>query len=252
MRRFTDTVNVAIWARVSSRSQDTLNQLLELRKWADSKGWNVVHEFVTSASAWKHEHVERLNEAHLRGKRGEFQILLIWDLDRLSRGGAKETIDVVHRFANDGVKVLSYSQPWTDIPEGFRVVLLAFFGWMAEEESKKKSARVKLGLSRARSQGKQIGRRKGQKDRKPRAPGKYHLEQMNRAEKRGRDIWALMGLDEIEEEIIKIRQKGKRESGAANAALSQARLRAGLSPAEARKRMKEAALRVEGIAAVVS
>jgi DNA invertase Pin-like site-specific DNA recombinase len=49
-------------------------------------------------------------------------------------------------------------------------VLLAFAGWMAEQESKRKSDRVKAGIARRKAEGKPFGGRKpGSKDRKPRA-----------------------------------------------------------------------------------
>jgi len=43
----------AIYARVSTddRGQDPLNQLLQLREFANRQGWKVVHEYSDEASA---------------------------------------------------------------------------------------------------------------------------------------------------------------------------------------------------------
>jgi DNA invertase Pin-like site-specific DNA recombinase len=47
-------------------------------------------------------------------------------------------------------------------------VLVAFAGWMAQQESRRRSERIKAGLDRRRAQGKPVGRLPGAADKKPR------------------------------------------------------------------------------------
>jgi DNA invertase Pin-like site-specific DNA recombinase len=47
-------------------------------------------------------------------------------------------------------------------------VLVAFAGWMAQQESRRRSERIKAGLDRRRAQGKPVGRQPGAADKKPR------------------------------------------------------------------------------------
>ena len=50
----------------------------------------------------------------------------------------------------------------------------AIYGWMAAEESRRRSERVKAGLARRKAEGKPVGRRAGSKDRKPRRRSGYY------------------------------------------------------------------------------
>jgi hypothetical protein len=51
--------------------------------------------------------------------------------------------------------------------------LVAFAGWMAQQESKRRSDRIKTGLNRCRAQGKPVGRQPGAADKKPRKRAGY-------------------------------------------------------------------------------
>jgi DNA invertase Pin-like site-specific DNA recombinase len=52
-------------------------------------------------------------------------------------------------------------------------VLVAFAGWMAQQESGRRSERIRAGLARRRSEGKSVGRQPGAADRKPRKRSGY-------------------------------------------------------------------------------
>ena len=52
-------------------------------------------------------------------------------------------------------------------------VLVAFAGWMAQQESRRRSERIKAGLDRRRAQGKPVGRLPGAADKKPRKRSAY-------------------------------------------------------------------------------
>ncbi len=50
---------------------------------------------------------------------------------------------------------------------------MAFAGWMALQESKRRSERIQAGLARRRAEGRPVGRQPGVKDRKPRKRSGY-------------------------------------------------------------------------------
>ena len=78
---------VAIYARVSTDSQTTDNQLIELRAVAEKMGWIVVEEFIDQAiSGAKGRDQRPAFDKLLKGAtRREFDIVAAWSVDRLGR-----------------------------------------------------------------------------------------------------------------------------------------------------------------------
>jgi DNA invertase Pin-like site-specific DNA recombinase len=63
--------------------------------------------------------------------RGGFEVLVVWALDRLSRGGAEDTLRLLRRFREAGVAVVSLQEPWLGV-DGMADVLIAFAGWVSQ------------------------------------------------------------------------------------------------------------------------
>src|SRR5690349_6627441 len=79
----------AIYARVSSDDgrQSPANQIQQLRELASVRQFEIIREYVdeeTGASASRHAFLQLFRDARLR----RFRVLLISDLDRLTREGA--------------------------------------------------------------------------------------------------------------------------------------------------------------------
>jgi DNA invertase Pin-like site-specific DNA recombinase len=111
---------VVIYARASTddKGQDPLNQLLQLREFAQQQGWTVVAEHTDELSAkngkrpgfqamWKDA------EAH------RFQCLLFWSLDRFTREGTFATLQYLRRLSNLGINFKSYTEQYVDSPGVF-------------------------------------------------------------------------------------------------------------------------------------
>ena len=172
-------MKAAIWARVSTDDQNTGNQLDQLRAWADRRGLEVVEEFVTEDSAWaanpgngKGAEFDRQRNALINGARlGHYQVVLIWALDRLSRRGIEDTLSVLRRLAEHEADVWSLQEDWLRTSDpAMRELLIGIFGWMAGQESKRRSERIKAGLARRKAQGLPVGGRvPGAKDKRPRS-----------------------------------------------------------------------------------
>ena len=109
--------------------------------------------YVSAASKKRKEFERLMVDAH----GGKFDRVLVAAIDRLQRSmvGAVETILKLDAV---GVKVISLREPWLDMQGPVRSLLIAIFGWIGEQERLNLKARTKLGIERARREGKQIGR----------------------------------------------------------------------------------------------
>ena len=165
----------AIWLRVSDPGQHTENQLPDLQVWAARRGLEVVRVYQVQESAWRGAHLKQLTQVYREARTGKFQVLLVWELDRLSREGPLATLEIVHRLGQSGVQVWSYQEPWTEAGGELLDLLLAIAGWVARMESNRRSERTKAGLARAVAQGKRLGRTPGSKDKKNRSRRGYLL-----------------------------------------------------------------------------
>ena len=152
-------MRVAIYARVSTEEQAQLNQVAVLEKWAADRGWDVIDTYCDIGSAWAIKG-DRLGLARLLKDchRGKVQVVLVYDLSRLTRKGPLDMLLTLKRFADNGAQVYSYMETWLNVPSEFNQVLVAFYGFFAELFSRQLSARTKLGMARAKAQGTHIGR----------------------------------------------------------------------------------------------
>lgn len=141
--------------------QDAENQLIELRRYAKAQGWSVV-EYVDYETG-KHADRAQLEAMFLAASRREFDVVLVWALDRLSREGILGTLRHLERLKGYGVQFESFSEPQfrTTGPGGamFAELMIALAAWMAKQERLRISERTKAGLERARRAGRVGGRR---------------------------------------------------------------------------------------------
>jgi len=153
---------VAIYARVSTedRGQDPENQLAQLRAWCAAAGHEIVGEYVDHASGGKDaskrpRFAAMLADAHRR----QFDVVLCWALDRLSREGMVPTIGHLQRLAAAGVAFHSYTEPMLSTDnEMVRDIVLAVMASLAKVERQRISERTKAGLARVRAKGTRLGR----------------------------------------------------------------------------------------------
>ena len=157
---------VALYCRVSTDTQESDNQLLELRRWAESQGHIVVSEYVDVASGARRR--ERLDDLFDDARRRRFDLVAIWSLDRLTREGPLATLLYLQRLTTMGIGVYSHQEPYLDPSLPFYESIVAFLADIAKWERARRSERTKAGLQRAVSQGKRLGRPPGSKDSKKR------------------------------------------------------------------------------------
>src|SRR6202048_1370514 len=153
---------VAIYARVSTddKGQTPDNQLLQLRAWCDRMGYPVVREYVEHEKGGKGaEYRKQLAAMFAGAARREFDLLLVWSLDRFSREGMAATVGHLQRLASHGVAFRSFTEEHLSTEnELVRNVLLAVLASLAKLEREKISQRTKAGLERAGARGRRLGR----------------------------------------------------------------------------------------------
>ncbi len=155
---------VAIYARVSTddKGQDPENQLRQLRQWCRQMEHPVVREYVEHENGSKGlEYRKQLGAMSACAARREFDLLLVWSLDRFSREGMAATIGHLQRLSSHGVGFHSFTEEHLSTDnELVRNILLATLASLAKLEREKISQRTKAGLERARAMGKRLGRPK--------------------------------------------------------------------------------------------
>jgi DNA invertase Pin-like site-specific DNA recombinase len=155
-------MKVALYARVSTAKgeQDPEVQLAQLREGAGRLGHEVVAEYADRVSGTKGADdrpalADALRGAHKRG----YDVLLVWALDRVSRGGISATADILARLRRSGVAVKSLKEEWLDTSApGIGELLTAVFAWVAQQERERIRERVVAGLDRAKRRGVRLGR----------------------------------------------------------------------------------------------
>ena len=154
----TSCMKAAIYARVSTKDkgQDTENQLAQLRRFAADQGREIV-EFIDHESG-KHANRAAFQRMMEAASRREFQVVLVWALDRFTREGVAETFMHIKRLLEYGVQFESYTESHfrTTGPAG--ELMIAIAAWIAKQERIRISERTKAGLATARAKGKILGR----------------------------------------------------------------------------------------------
>jgi DNA invertase Pin-like site-specific DNA recombinase len=143
--------------------QETENQLRQLREFAKKMDWEIVHEYVDRASGKRGDR-EQFTKMFAAASRREFDILLFWSLDRLSREGTVETLNHLQRLTSYGVNYRSYTEQYLDSTGIFKEAVIGILAAVAKQERVRISERVVAGLERARAQGRIGGRPKAEDD----------------------------------------------------------------------------------------
>jgi DNA invertase Pin-like site-specific DNA recombinase len=144
----------AVYLRVSTDRQTTDNQRAAVEQLVRARGFEPCVYEETESAAKERPIFERM----LRDVRaGRVQGVASWALDRLHRS-MKGAVDTVLELDRLGVRVLSVQEGWLDTSGPVRPLLVAIFGWIAEQERERLILRTRAGLERARAQGKRLGR----------------------------------------------------------------------------------------------
>ncbi|MFZ3214766.1 MAG: recombinase family protein [Candidatus Acidiferrales bacterium] len=159
-------MDVALYSRVSTKDkgQDVENQLRQLRDFATKQGWTIVHEFSDNISG-KTSDREQFRKMFVAASKRQFDVLIFWSLDRLSREGALETLQHLQRLTSYGVAYRSFTEPYLDSLGPFRDGVISILACLARQERVRLSLRTIAGLEKAKALGRVGGRPRVECDR---------------------------------------------------------------------------------------
>lgn len=148
----------AIYARVSTDEQDLTPQLVECRRFAEFRKWEVRDEYTDHGVSGKkatRPALERLMDAV---RKGRIRRVLVWKLDRFGRN-AGHFSQAIEEFDRLGVEFVSVTENLeTRTPMGRLVMTI--LAAVAQMERENIVERTKAGIAHARRQGKRLGRPK--------------------------------------------------------------------------------------------
>jgi len=136
-----------IYLRTSTKEQNPQNQLADCQKLFGEA--EIIED---KQSAWKdNKEREGFEIIKKKIKKGEISNLIVWDLDRIHRNRQK-LLEFFKLCQNFNCKIHSVRQEWLEslnkiqppFNEIMHDLMLQIIGWLAEEESSKKSQRVKI------------------------------------------------------------------------------------------------------------
>jgi DNA invertase Pin-like site-specific DNA recombinase len=148
-------MRAAIYARVSTFDQKPENQLVELRRYASARGWQV-KEHVDHGISGAKERRPALDALLADAKRRRFDVLVVWRLDRLGRN-LRHLIVLLEELQALGIAFVSLGEG-IDATTPAGKLQMHILGAIAEFERSRIAERVRAGLRRARAQGRRLGR----------------------------------------------------------------------------------------------
>ena len=164
-------MRAALYVRVSTLDQTTLNQELELKEYCERNNIEVFQvykdEGVSGAKTSRPALDNLLKDMRLR----KFDTVIVWKYDRLGRSTLHLT-NILSELDNKNIRLIAVTQN-IDTSTAMGKFFYTIMSGIAELEREMIRERVNLGLKRAKAQGKKLGRPKGSKDKKVRRKSGY-------------------------------------------------------------------------------
>ncbi len=152
-------MTTAIYARVSTKGQDTDNQIDQLREVAMKAGWEISETFVDHGISGAKGRNQRpgLDSLLKAVTRREITRVMVWSVDRLGRS-LQDLIATLNEINDSGADLYLHQQSIdTSTPAGR--ALFGMLGVFAEFERSIISNRVRAGLEKAKARGQKLGRK---------------------------------------------------------------------------------------------
>lgn len=146
-------LRAAIYCRVSTAEQDLDNQVLQIEELCRVRGWRIVERYQETAGGARGDRGE-LRRMLADSKRGRFDVLVFWALDRLTREGSFRTLEYLHTLSLCGVKWFSLQESYIDSVGPFGEAIVGFLAAIANAERLRLKERTVAGMARAKAAGK--------------------------------------------------------------------------------------------------
>lgn len=135
-----------VYARYSSsgqREESIDGQLAAARKYAEVKGYTIIHEYIDRAKTGRNDNRDDFQRMLSDTAKKSFSVIIVWKVDRFGRNREEVTFNK-YRCKKNGVHVEYVAESVPDGPEG--VILESVLEGMAEYYSLQLSQNVKRGL----------------------------------------------------------------------------------------------------------
>jgi DNA invertase Pin-like site-specific DNA recombinase len=144
-----------IYTRVSTVDQHLETQLLDLRQMAAQRGLEIVQEYSDKISGVKARR-PGLDQMMSDGRRGKFDIVLVWASDRIARS-VKNFLEILDELNRLGIEYVSLREN-LDTGGALGRAVIVIVAAIAELERSLIVERVRAGMRRAKLDGTRIGR----------------------------------------------------------------------------------------------
>lgn len=149
------TKKIAAYVRVSSSTQKLISQEDAIQEYADAHGLTVkFYRDQIQGNTTKRPALDMLHKDIFAGKIGT---VIIYKLDRLSRKGVREGLNVLANWLGRGVRLISIQEQF-DFEGALGELLAAVFLAVARMERDHISQRVKAGMHSAMKRGVKVGK----------------------------------------------------------------------------------------------
>ena len=149
-------MKAGIYARVSTTDQHCENQLVELRRYVEARGWTIAREYVDQGVSGAKERRPALDDLVRDAKRRRFDVLVCWRLDRLGRN-LRHLVTMLQELQDLGVGFASLGEG-IDCTTPAGKLQLHILAALSEFERERIRERVRAGLSRVKASGRRLGR----------------------------------------------------------------------------------------------
>jgi DNA invertase Pin-like site-specific DNA recombinase len=147
----------ALYMRVSTKGHgQTETQALALREYAAHRGFVIVEEYRDDGISGSKDSRPALDRLMRDARARKFDVVIVARFDRFARS-VSHLLRALDEFSHLGVDFISLSES-VDTSTPVRKMIFTVLGAVAELERNLIKERVQMGISRARKQGKALGR----------------------------------------------------------------------------------------------
>lgn len=147
---------VGIYARVSTKDQTTENQLLDLRKYCETRGWTIAAECVDHGISGAKDDRPQLKTVMTLARQRKIDVLLVWRFDRFARS-LTHLVNSLSELRTLAVDFVSY-QEGIDTSSAQGRMVFGVIASLAEFERELIRERVRASIRRLRACGVKLGR----------------------------------------------------------------------------------------------
>ena len=151
-------LDIAIYVRVSTASQTTENQLIELTEVCERNKWHITNIYNETISGTKSvDERAELNRMLQDASRKKFSKVVVWSVDRVGRS-MKHLVTVLSQLQDLECDIYSYKQA-IDTSTTMGTSFFHMVSIFAELENNMRAERQKIGIRRALENGAKFGRK---------------------------------------------------------------------------------------------